>query len=106
MIVIGKILAATKPPSPPQPDPRASLLFRSDTNLSEPVNISSDPEYKVFLTSSALQRFDRLRDRLQGIMLNTIDGHFEEITALQGTVRDHSPHVAPTGTNHELTALP
>jgi hypothetical protein len=41
---------------------------------------------KINLAQSALQRFDRLRDRLQGLMLNTIDGYLEEITALSETV--------------------
>lgn len=87
MTMIGKILVATKRPGPPQPDPHFSLPLRSDTNLSESLIMSSDPGRKVFLAASALQRFDRLQDRLRSVMLNTIDGHFEEITALQDTVR-------------------
>jgi hypothetical protein len=87
MIVIDKILAATQRTAPPSAaDLRASLLLRSDTTISESLVMSSDPERNVFLASSALQRFDRLRDRLKVIMLNTIDGHFEEINALQQTV--------------------
>ncbi|KAK6072515.1 ADP-ribosylation factor [Seiridium cupressi] len=85
MIIIGKVLAATSRPGSPAPDPRASMLFRTDTNLSESFMTSSDPDRKVFLASSALQRFDRLRDRVRGFMLNTIDGHIEEISALQAT---------------------
>lgn len=41
---------------------------------------------KVFLTESALNRFDRLSDRLQWLMLNTIEGTLEEISALSSTV--------------------
>ncbi|KAH6660561.1 hypothetical protein BKA67DRAFT_641640 [Truncatella angustata] len=86
MILINKILTATKRPGPPQPDPRFSFALRSESsNLSESLIMSSDPQRKVFLTSSALQRFDRLRDRLRSIMLSTIEGHFEEINALQDT---------------------
>lgn len=45
---------------------------------------------RIFLTQSALQRFDRLRVRIQGLMLNTIDGHLEEIKALSETVSIHT----------------
>lgn len=45
-----------------------------------------DPERKVFLTNSALSRFERLGDRLQYLMLNTIEGYLEEIAALSTTV--------------------
>lgn len=37
------------------------------------------------LTESALQRFDRLNNRLQWLVLNTIEGHLEEIQALSTT---------------------
>ncbi|KAI1079455.1 hypothetical protein F5B20DRAFT_165399 [Whalleya microplaca] len=40
---------------------------------------------KVALTDSALSRFDRLGDRLQYLMLNTIEGYLEEIAALSTT---------------------
>ncbi|KAI1400337.1 hypothetical protein F4819DRAFT_461672 [Hypoxylon fuscum] len=40
---------------------------------------------RVFLTNSALSRFDRLGDRLQYLMLNTIEGYLEEIAALSTT---------------------
>lgn len=53
--------------------------------------LETNPERKVFLTASALQRFDRLKDRLKGVMINTIDGHFEEINALQDTA-SLAPH--------------
>lgn len=91
MIVIGKILAATRRPgtAPSLDKLQASFnmiqLRSDDSNLSESMLMSADPERKVFLTASALQRFDRLRDRLRGVMLNTIEGHFEEISALQDT---------------------
>lgn len=41
---------------------------------------------RVILTKSALERFDRLADRLQWLMLNTIQGHLDEINALSDTV--------------------
>ncbi|KAI8629238.1 hypothetical protein F5Y19DRAFT_94509 [Xylariaceae sp. FL1651] len=40
---------------------------------------------KVMLSDSALSRFERLGDRLQYLMLNTIDGYLEEISALSST---------------------
>ncbi|KAI1492650.1 hypothetical protein F5X96DRAFT_625501 [Biscogniauxia mediterranea] len=44
------------------------------------------PAYrKVALTYSALSRFERLGDRLQFLMLNTIEGYLEEINALSST---------------------
>lgn len=52
-------------------------------------------ERKVFLTNSALSRFDRLGDRLQYLMLNTIEGYLEEIGALSTTVRIHD--ILPLG---------
>ncbi|ETS87535.1 hypothetical protein PFICI_01363 [Pestalotiopsis fici W106-1] len=87
MIVIGKIITATRRPgSAPSLDHLGtSILINSESNLSESMLMGADPQRKVFLTASALQRFDRLRDRLKGVMLNTIEGHFEEINALQGT---------------------
>ncbi|KAI0882717.1 uncharacterized protein GGS22DRAFT_168565 [Annulohypoxylon maeteangense] len=48
-------------------------------------SIHLDADHKVFLTNSALSRFDRLRDRLQYLMLNTIEGYLEEIAALSTT---------------------
>ncbi|KAL7628150.1 hypothetical protein AAE478_002348 [Parahypoxylon ruwenzoriense] len=44
-----------------------------------------DADRRVFLTNSALSRFDRLGDRLQYLMLNTIEGYLEEIAALSTT---------------------
>ncbi|KAI8957465.1 hypothetical protein F5Y11DRAFT_339650 [Daldinia sp. FL1419] len=44
-----------------------------------------DGDRKVYLTNSALSRFDRLSDRLQYLMLNTIEGYLEEIGALSTT---------------------
>ncbi|KAK8090085.1 hypothetical protein PG997_005046 [Apiospora hydei] len=40
---------------------------------------------KVFLAESAMNRFDRLADRLRWLMLNTIEGYIEEINALSNT---------------------
>ncbi|CAJ2513303.1 Uu.00g014220.m01.CDS01 [Anthostomella pinea] len=40
---------------------------------------------RVALTDSAQSRFDRLGDRLQFLMLNTIEGYLEEISALSST---------------------
>ncbi|KAI2466387.1 hypothetical protein F4781DRAFT_405962 [Annulohypoxylon bovei var. microspora] len=49
------------------------------------LSVHLDTDHKVFLTNSALSRFDRLRDRLQYLMLNTIEGYLEEIAALSTT---------------------
>ncbi|KAI1870061.1 hypothetical protein JX265_006231 [Neoarthrinium moseri] len=81
--VITKVMMAAKhkrPDAPPY-DARASLILRSGTDLSETPRGSSS----VYLTDSVMQRFDRLRDQLQGVMLNTIEGHLEEISALTQT---------------------
>ncbi|KAI1351180.1 hypothetical protein F5Y01DRAFT_283638 [Xylaria sp. FL0043] len=43
-----------------------------------------DPR-RVMLTDSALSRFDRLGDRLQYLMLNSIEGYLGEISALSST---------------------
>ncbi|KAI0966928.1 hypothetical protein F4678DRAFT_447735 [Xylaria arbuscula] len=43
-----------------------------------------DPR-RVMLTDSSLSRFDRLGDRLQYLMLNSIEGYLGEITALSST---------------------
>lgn len=48
--------------------------------------LTSHFDYKVSLSNSALSRFDRLGDRLQYLMLNTIEGYLEEIGALSTTV--------------------
>ncbi|KAI0125762.1 hypothetical protein BJ170DRAFT_446288 [Xylariales sp. AK1849] len=83
-ILITKIMSATTLPDSPAQNTRLSTLSRSNTNVTEPYgNLGAD--HKVYLTQPALQRFDRLRDRLQGLMLSTIDGQFEEITALSDT---------------------
>ncbi|KAI1807669.1 hypothetical protein F4811DRAFT_505539 [Daldinia bambusicola] len=47
--------------------------------------LSFDGERRVSLTNSALSRFERLSDRLQYLMLNTIEGYLEEIGALSTT---------------------
>ncbi|KAI0838975.1 hypothetical protein F5Y06DRAFT_36588 [Hypoxylon sp. FL0890] len=54
---------------------------RPDSQL----NSQFDKDRRVFLTNSALSRFDRLGDRLQYLMLNTIEGYLEEIAALSTT---------------------
>ncbi|KAH9891520.1 hypothetical protein F4778DRAFT_795645 [Xylariomycetidae sp. FL2044] len=46
--------------------------------------LNLDPK-SVHLAPSALSRFDRLSDRLQFLMLNTIQGYIEETTALSAT---------------------
>ncbi|KAI1410767.1 hypothetical protein F5Y13DRAFT_166759 [Hypoxylon sp. FL1857] len=53
--------------------------------LDSQLHAHSDIDRKVFLTNSALSRFDRLGDRLQYLMLNTIEGYLEEIAALSTT---------------------
>ncbi|KAH8675861.1 hypothetical protein BX600DRAFT_494291 [Xylariales sp. PMI_506] len=90
-ILITKVMAATKqPPSGaglgcgvPHDGPAA--LARSSTDTSAPSSLGRHANLRVYLTQDAMQRFDRLRDRLQGLMLNTIEGYLEEITALQET---------------------
>ena len=68
--LISKIMAVGKP----DPHHNGSLPF--------------DVDRRVYLTNSALSRFDRLSDRLQYLMLNAIEGYLEEIGALSTTVRD------------------
>ncbi|OTA52831.1 hypothetical protein K449DRAFT_390679 [Hypoxylon sp. EC38] len=63
--LISKIMAVGRP------NPQANDQF--------------DTQRRVFLTNSALSRFDRLGDRLQYLMLNTIEGYLEEIAALSTT---------------------
>ena len=41
---------------------------------------------KIALTESALNRFERLDDRLQLLLLNTIDEYLDDIAALNQTV--------------------
>ncbi|KAI0478738.1 hypothetical protein GGR56DRAFT_338146 [Xylariaceae sp. FL0804] len=48
-------------------------------------NGHADDPHRVVLTDSALSRFERLGDRLQFLMLNTIEGYLEEISALSST---------------------
>ncbi|RYP61594.1 hypothetical protein DL771_010075 [Monosporascus sp. 5C6A] len=83
--LIKKIMVTTKPEgtSGEYPWNRA----RSISNLSTPIPAMDVPieEPRVKLTRSAMDRFDRLADRLQWLMLNTIQGHLEEITALSDT---------------------
>ncbi|KAI1180493.1 hypothetical protein F4777DRAFT_249811 [Nemania sp. FL0916] len=47
---------------------------------------------KVKLTHTALSRFDRLGDRLQYLMVNSIEGYLGEISAVSSTVRTFENH--------------
>ncbi|KAI1387074.1 uncharacterized protein F4822DRAFT_412020 [Hypoxylon trugodes] len=67
--LINKILSVGKPDSQPPP----------------PLDVRFEVDRRVSLTSSALSRFTRLGDRLQYLMLNTIEGYLEEIGALSTT---------------------
>ncbi|RYO91652.1 hypothetical protein DL766_004220 [Monosporascus sp. MC13-8B] len=83
--LIKKIMVTTKPEGATGEypwNPTGSL-----SNLSNPIAAMDTPieEPRVKLTKSALDRFDRLADRLQWLMLNTIQGHLEEIAALSDT---------------------
>ncbi|RYP59990.1 hypothetical protein DL770_010097 [Monosporascus sp. CRB-9-2] len=83
--LIQKIMVTTKPEG--GTGEYAWNLARSLSNLSNPTAAMDTPveEPRVKLTKSAMGRFDRLADRLQWLMLNTIQGHLEEITALSDT---------------------
>ncbi|RYP27725.1 hypothetical protein DL767_007562 [Monosporascus sp. MG133] len=83
--LIMKIMVTTK--SEGATGGYAWSLARSLSNLSNPTAAMEIPieEPRVKLTKSAMDRFDRLADRLQWLMLNTIQGHLEEITALSDT---------------------
>ncbi|RYO98539.1 hypothetical protein DL764_007046 [Monosporascus ibericus] len=83
--LIKKIMVTTKTEGPT--GEYAWNLARSLSNLSNPTAAMDTPieEPRVKLTKSAMDRFDRLADRLQWLMLNTIQGHQEEITALSDT---------------------
>ncbi|KAI0421015.1 hypothetical protein F5X98DRAFT_289200 [Xylaria grammica] len=48
-------------------------------------NSHVDDVRRVMLTDTALSRFERLGDRLQYLMLNSIEGYLGEINALSGT---------------------
>ncbi|KAI1373624.1 hypothetical protein F4677DRAFT_428660 [Hypoxylon crocopeplum] len=70
-------------------------LFENYKNLISKIMVVGKPDSqphgqfgldrRVSLTNSALSRFDRLGDRLQYLMLNTIEGYLEEIAALSTT---------------------
>ncbi|RYP68997.1 hypothetical protein DL769_005384 [Monosporascus sp. CRB-8-3] len=83
--LIKKIMVTTKPEGATGDYPWNPT--RSLSNLSNPTAAMDTPieEPRVKLTKSAMDRFDRLADRLQWLMLNTIQGHLEEITALSDT---------------------
>jgi hypothetical protein len=64
---------------------------RRDTLLTEVLeddreNSRMPGDHSVRLSQSALRRFDRLRARIDGLMLNAIQGHLEDIKAIGGTV--------------------
>ncbi|RYP46700.1 hypothetical protein DL768_007133 [Monosporascus sp. mg162] len=83
--LIKKIMVTTKPEG--ATGEYAWNVARSLSNLSNLTPAMDTPieEPRVKLTKSAMDRFDRLADRLQWLMLNTIQGHLEEITALSDT---------------------
>ncbi|KAI1826464.1 hypothetical protein F4861DRAFT_545994 [Xylaria intraflava] len=71
-------------------------LFENYRNLIRKITVLSRPDAqapnsgvenarKVMLTETALSRFDRLGDRLQYLMVNSIQGYLEEISALSST---------------------
>ncbi|KAK8048560.1 hypothetical protein PG994_010290 [Apiospora phragmitis] len=66
------------------PDPHLSRMSTtmSETECQRKLDSKSR---KVFLAESAMNRFDRLADRLRWLMLNTIEGYIEEINALSNT---------------------
>ena len=80
--------AAMYPPGSPSPGP---LPHRSSTLMSGGPLDAWGEEPRVVLVKSAMDRFDRLGDRLQWVVLNTIQGHLEEITALSDTVSGENP---------------
>jgi len=65
----------------------------------------SDDIRRVMLTDSALSRFERLGDRLQYLMLNSIDGYLMEISALSTTV-SYSIPISVVIIFHPFTLLP
>lgn len=87
--LIKKIMATTKPEGATGDYPW-NLPARSSSNLSFLANTAITEgfgeERRVILAKSAMDRFDRLADRLEWVVLNTIQGHLEEITALSDTV--------------------
>ncbi|ORY66346.1 uncharacterized protein BCR38DRAFT_177777 [Pseudomassariella vexata] len=89
-ILIDKIMAPARSDSSSFFHPaRRSIGTRMNSTVSdfqEDGDENANAEARaVVLTKSAMNRFDRLRDRLQGVMLNTIEGYFEEINALSNT---------------------
>ena len=100
--LIKKIMATTRPDGATGEYPwnlsaaRSSLALTSSPDLAGPgrrhtslTDVFEEP--RVVLVKSAMDRFDRLADRLQWVVLNTIQGHLEEIKALSDTVRNSLP---------------
>ncbi|KAI1244097.1 hypothetical protein MGN70_013966 [Eutypa lata] len=83
--LIKKIMVTTKPEGATGDYPWS--LGRTSSNLSFPTGPPEafGEEARVVLAKSAMDRFDRLADRLEWVVLNTIQGHLEEITALSDT---------------------
>ncbi|KAK5633194.1 hypothetical protein RRF57_008908 [Xylaria bambusicola] len=63
---------------------KVTALGKTDA---QPRNSHVEDHRRVMLTESALSRFDRLGDRLQYLMLNSIEGYLMEISALSSTMR-------------------
>ncbi|KAK8032774.1 hypothetical protein PG991_002172 [Apiospora marii] len=86
--LIGKIMRTSDKNSEPIPE-RHRLSRMNTTNFegdeTDYARVMYAHNRKVFLSESALNRFDRLADRLRWLMLNTIEGYLEEINALSNT---------------------
>ncbi|KAK8140451.1 hypothetical protein PG984_000517 [Apiospora sp. TS-2023a] len=88
--LINKIMRTSDKNSEPLTERHSSPhLSRMNTTIEademEYPRIGYAQHRKVFLSESALNRFDRLADRLRWLMLNTIEGYLEEISALSTT---------------------
>lgn len=87
--LIGKIMRTSdKNSESVTANPRLSRMNTTnfDADETEYPRVMYAKNRKVFLSESALNRFDRLADRLRWLMLNTIEGYLEEINALSNTV--------------------
>ncbi len=100
--LIKKIMVTTKPEGASGDYPW-NMPARSSSNLSLLTSAAEahGEEPRVVLAKSAMDRFDRLADRLEWVVLNTIQGHLEEITALSDTVSYletplHAPSPSPS----------
>jgi hypothetical protein len=84
--LIDKVLNATRG------HPNISLhgnvnTVEPDASIDKVLDGTLDLHRPVILTQLAANRFERLRDRLQWLLLDTITGHLEELHALLNTVR-------------------